>query len=1194
MSRRIELKRSSLPSRAVQKRGGNRRPVPSEQLERKLLLGSLSGTETGTLAGGLLPIETADLLSRAQLENLAPGDLALLEYEVGIEAVRSHLEHAETHDADTELALSEAERLAIALQQAEAESAEKTSESEDRSTSNVEPEEIARALEQAEQFALLGPEAASQDIEADVDEEAEPVESTDADDESDGAEEAESQPVSMDDSEDAIRRLREALEADGSGRAFTQAVNLTFASGGGPSSQMLAGLASTIAASVAGSSAGAGGSVSTVGAADDSGALSPAGSSAVVSSGSMIGSGGAVGGQLQSGETLTAGQPAQAETPAEPVVVRYDFRDFAGYQNEITSSERAAAEEAFLNWQAATGDQLQFERDTQANDSDVVIIYKGALEAAGFESSPGEVLGLGGSVQLNAADGSSQFQRVILVDSSESFDTQTGNGNPEGTFDFGTIVGHEMGHVLGIGDASVPIRGDIMNGVYDAERGPESYSIAAANYEIPALSGETLDAATIHGLHTMITGYPQLSAAEVESILDYATTVTPSEDAIIAVVDRGGNILGVRVEDEVISNFDSAANATTGGNGNGMIDTGTAEESTLVFAIDGAVAKARTAAYFANGDPVNGTFAPITSRLVRFISQSTISYREVNSNPNSTDALVRGPGLVAPIGVGGHFPPEVNFTPPVDLFHIETTNRDSLLNPGPDHIKGTGDDIVLTNRFNIDPANVPLDTDGDGMDDNPDVDMNGVADSLRISAPESYGFVSGRLPTAQARGIATLPGGVPIYRDTNADGKGDTIIGGIGVFFPGDDGTALFEQGYAPGQTEFARTNAPKSLEAEFIAVAAAGGSNGASRFAAAAKPGNHPVADLDIPFGRLDLVGIQLQVVGPTAGILGVQQLIKRDIPDILADQGFSTAALLLPGNLNGVNQMVTPGDVTIDGESVPHGWLVTPHDGGDFDGVPGPDITAAQVEQIIMDGIEEAERVRAAIRLPLGSRTRMVFAIADESGDVLGLYRMRDATVFSVEVAVSKARNTAYFASAADLQTEDQIVGQDGTVVPAGTAATNRTFRFMAEPRFPSGQPGTIPGNFSILHDLVDADPALTFDDPIETIVESAAPIPFTDFDTVLGFNSFNPSSNFRDVDNHENQSGVVFFPGSSPLYGTNGALVAGFGVSGDGVDQDDVVTFIGGGSFLPPDAVVEADEVRVDGIRLPYQKFLRNPRG
>jgi len=1183
--------------------------VPSEQLERKLLLGSLSGTETGTLAGGLLPIETADLLSRAQLEDLAPGDLALLEYEAGIEAVRSHLEQAEADGADTQLALSEAERLAIALQlqQAEAELAEDSSDSNDPATGNVAPEEIARALEQAEQFALLGSDATTQQLEADIDVEDDAKADAHPDDAAETAtdrdkddDDSDSQFAATDDSEEAIRKLREALQADDSGRAFTQAVNLTFAAGSGPSSQMIAGLASTIAASVVGSSGSAAGSVSTTGAGDGSGSTSSpsmaatSGSGATQAAGSPLGSSGAATGQALSGQAFAGGQAAQVQTPAEPVVVRYDFRDFAGHQNEITSAERVAAEEAFLNWQAATGDQLRFERDTQAEDSDVVIIYKGALEAAGYESSPGEVLGLGGSVELNAPDGSSQFQRVILVDSAETFDTQSGNGNPEGTFDFGTIVGHEMGHVLGIADAGVAIRGDIMNGVYDAERGPESYTIAAANYEIPALSGEAFDASQVHGLHTMITGYPQLSAAEVASILDYATTVSPSDDAIIAVVDRGGNILGVRVEDGVISNFDSAANTTTAGNGNGMIDAGTAEESTLVFAIDGAVAKARTAAYFANGDPVNGTFAPITSRLVRFISQSTITFREVNSNPNSTDPTVRGPGLVAPIGVGGHFPPEVNFTPPVDLFHIETTNRDSLLNAGPDRIKGTADDIVLTNRFNIDPANVPLDTDGDGINDNPDVDMNGVADSLRISAPESYGFVSGRLPTAQGRGIATLPGGVPIYRDTNGDGTGETIIGGIGVFFPGDDGTALFEQGYAPGQTEFARTNASKALEAEFIAFAAAGGSNGASRFASSAKPGNHPVADLDIPFGRLDLVGIQLQVFGPTAGILGVQQLIRDEIPEILADQGFSTADLLLPGNLNGVNQTVNGVDDTIDGESVPHGWLVTPHDGGDFDGVPGPDITAAQVEQIITDGIAEAERVRAAIRLPLGSRTRMVFAIADESGEVLGLYRMRDATVFSIEVAVSKARNTAYYASAADIQPIDQVVGQDGTVVPAGTAFTNRTFRFMAEPRFPSGQDGTIPGSFSILHDIVDAVPGFSFDFTAQQIVECDFPIPYTEFDTVLGFNSFNPGSNFRDIDNYENQSGVVFFPGSTPVYGGSGALVGGFGVSGDGVDQDDVVTFVGAGNFPPPDAVVEADEVFVDGIRLPYQKFLRNPRG
>ncbi len=194
-------------------------------------------------------------------------------------------------------------------------------------------------------------------------------------------------------------------------------------------------------------------------------------------------------------------------------------------------------------------------------------------------------------------------------------------------------------------------------------------------------------------------GPVQLQPAEVEQLLARASAATPSRDAIIAIVDRGGDILGVRVEDGV---------ALTG--------------DTLVFAIDGAIAKARTAAFFSNGDPTNvdpfsphGTLGPLTSRLVRFVSQSTVTEREVESNPNvdgssvaAADAsTVRGPGFVAPVGLGGHFPPEVEHTPPVDLFAIEHTNRDSIIHPGENALRenGGGDDIVLDGRFDIDVAN---------------------------------------------------------------------------------------------------------------------------------------------------------------------------------------------------------------------------------------------------------------------------------------------------------------------------------------------------------------------------------------------------------------------------------------------------------------------------------------------------------
>jgi len=63
----------------------------------------------------------------------------------------------------------------------------------------------------------------------------------------------------------------------------------------------------------------------------------------------------------------------------------------------------------------------------------------------------------------------------------------------------------------------------------------------------------------------------------------------------------------------------------------------------------------------------------------------------------------------------------------------------------------------------------------------------------------------------------------------------------------------------------------------------------------------------------------------------------------------------------------------------------------------------------------------------------------------------------------------------------------------------------------------------------------------------------------------------------------SGIVFFPGSEPLY-INARLVGGLGVSGDGVDQDDYVTAGGAAGFEPPESI-RADQFVINGVRLPY---------
>jgi len=644
-----------------------------------------------------------------------------------------------------------------------------------------------------------------------------------------------------------------------------------------------------------------------------------------------------------------------------------------------------------------------------------------------------------------------------------------------------------------------------------------------------------------------------ITESEVTALLQRASMATTSKDAIIAIVDRAGQILGVRTEEEVVKEYQGR------------------EKSDLVFAIDGAVAKARTAAFFSNGE------APITSRTVRFISQSTITQREVESNPNinQLDSPIRGPGFVAPIGTGGHFPPMVTSTPLVDLLSIEHQSRDSATIAGLDQTKGTGDDLQLTSRFNVNMDFVPE-----------------LAKQYMSLFPESYGTQSGMMPYAQSRGIATMPGGIPLYK---FDKGKPVLVGGIGVFFPGKDGYATYEQGFvhasargvAGPQSELSRLNAPKALEAEFIAYFAAGGTvAGDPNFVM-------PVTEFEgkAPSrgafggiaGRIDLVGITLEIYGPTP---------TRANTASGQTQVFQIGRLNGGGNgtNSGKDQPVTKDNaVSMRGQMVPEGWLVNPHASSK------DSLTAADVERIITQGITQADKTRAAIRLDLttfkaGASTKMVLAVTDSTGEVLGLYRMRDATIFSIDVAVAKARNTAYYASDR-LEQADKVDANKDSIpdVPSQVAFTNRTIRFLAAPRYPTGS-SAAPGVFSILN-MPGINPLTA-----ENMVANS-PLPATIYAsntaTVGSFDSFNPSRNFRDPLNLKNQNGIVFFPGSTPLYNkaTGSQLVGGFGVSGDGVDQDDVVTVSGQSGFDAP-TILRADQYFVSGVRLPFQKFNRNP--
>jgi uncharacterized protein GlcG (DUF336 family) len=310
-------------------------------------------------------------------------------------------------------------------------------------------------------------------------------------------------------------------------------------------------------------------------------------------------------------------------------------------------------------------------------------------------------------------------------------------------------------------------------------------------------------------------------------------------------------------------------------------------------------------------------------------------------------------------------------------------------------------------------------------------------------------------------------------------------------------GVPLFKNGHAVGGIGIVSNSLETS---EFTA------------FSGASNAGFLPAAAQLPPPGAVVIGGIALPFVNQTTAPTGVG-----------------------PGSMAGT-YVIGP----IAGSVPPEGDLVGP-----VGGTSG--LTQADVSAIISQAVAIAQTTRAVIRLPSGSRTRMTIAVADLDGSILGLHRMPDATVFSIDVAVAKARNVIYFSSSAG--------SADLPGVPSGTAITNRTIGFAAQPLFPPGIDASGAGPFFALFSSDLASPCTQGSQPA------------------------NP-----------NQNGIVFFPGSLPLY-KNGVLVGGLGVSGDGVDQDDYVTNAGAQDFQAP-TMIRADQVLIDTVRLPYLKFPRNP--
>ncbi|HEY2083701.1 MAG TPA: heme-binding protein, partial [Verrucomicrobiae bacterium] len=229
---------------------------------------------------------------------------------------------------------------------------------------------------------------------------------------------------------------------------------------------------------------------------------------------------------------------------------------------------------------------------------------------------------------------------------------------------------------------------------------------------------------------------------------------------------------------------------------------------------------------------------------------------------------------------------------------------------------------------------------------------------------------------------------------------------------------------------------------------------------------------------------------------------------------------------------------------------------------------LTATEVTNILTLSAERTAITRAGIRLPRGQAAEVFITVVNNPDSpgvaptVLGVFRTSEATMFSWDVAVQKARTALYFSS-------PLAAG----VLPAelqNKALSTRAIGFLAESMYPPGIQKKPPG------------PLLGLQEKF-----SLLPIGVTNILNGVFFNSANAPLTAPDPNL---PNGITIFPGGFPLY-RNGVLIGAIGVSGDGVDQDDIISASGTVNFLAPNAI-RSDQIIFRGTRLPYAKFPRNP--
>ncbi|MDX1515748.1 MAG: heme-binding protein [Woeseiaceae bacterium] len=450
-------------------------------------------------------------------------------------------------------------------------------------------------------------------------------------------------------------------------------------------------------------------------------------------------------------------------------------------------------------------------------------------------------------------------------------------------------------------------------------------------------------------------------------------------------------------------------------------------------------------------------------------------------------------------------------------------------------------------------------------------------------------------PQRSPLGLAADPGGLPLY-------KNGTPVGGVGVI-----SDALYSL-----DTDIADTDVDDD---EYVALAAS--------FGYGAPPGRRAE--------RITVDGRSLRFSDAVeSGLLSAPAsatpfaAIDNVLGNLVAVTGYANA-VIAAGTAFGQPQSGIRPD-TLDFPGLDAFVLVDAANAERYRPLAGTDgaaaLTVPEVQAILADALTLANRMRAQIRQPSGSQARVSISVVDSNGVILGIVRTRDAPVFGIDVSLQKARTAAFFSGASAASALGSVpdatyldgglsvlrrealsqyvadvrsfLGLPTALADGAIAFSDRAGGNLSRPYYPDGVSGNPPGPLS-----KPAGEWSPFSTGLQLDLVYNAIVQHVGF--VLGLVPDVPT-NCTGIDGFDNgfaQAGVIaalangtqIFPGSVPIYrGTT--LVGAIGVSGDGIDQDDMIAFLAVhsagerlGGFGNAQPNMRADTLEPQGTRLRY---------